>query len=59
MENERSEKDFGEDKQKKYVMHCMTHILQQECRGILEYKIICKKKACERISHRSSIFNAL
>ena len=44
MENGRSEKDFGEDKQ---------------CGGVLEYKIICKKKACERISHRSSIFNAL
>ena len=24
------------DAQKKYVMHCMTRISQQECRGILE-----------------------
>ena len=24
------------DAQKKYVMHCMTRIFQQECRGILE-----------------------
>ena len=27
------------DAQKKYVMHCMTHILQQECLGILETKM--------------------
>ena len=26
------------DAQKKYVMHCMTRISQQECRGILEQK---------------------
>ena len=26
------------DAQKKYVMHCMTRISQQECRGILEYR---------------------
>ena len=25
------------DAQKKYVMHCMTLISQQECRGILEF----------------------
>ena len=25
------------DAQKKYVMHCMTRISQQECRGILEF----------------------
>ena len=29
------------DAQKKYVMHCMTCISQQECRGILELKPDC------------------
>ena len=28
------------DAQKKYVMHCMTRISQQECRGILEKSIM-------------------
>ena len=27
----------GRIAQKKYVMHCMTRISQQECRGILEF----------------------
>ena len=34
------------DAQKKYVMHCMTRISQQECRGILERKTI--RKECRR-----------
>ena len=32
------------DAQKKYVMHCMTRISQQECRGILELKRREKKR---------------
>ena len=28
------------DAQKKYVMHCMTRISQQECRGILDFEFV-------------------